>query len=127
MPVRWTVPTEMVATCHPLIGPPYGEHQSPSAFCDCGLYAYHSIARAKSQCLATWVVGAVIGFGTVFVHDDGFRCERARLVALGYRSESEFDRLAELVRALKISLIAVDALEKYGREFGAVVAKSDLI
>jgi len=58
-------------------------HQAPgpSGTCPCGLYAYHEMESVMKQDLGD-VWGAVVGWGAVEVHADGFRSEWQRPIVL---------------------------------------------
>lgn len=55
-------------------------HRAPRADCSCGLYAYHELRQAQGN--YSGVLAAVAARGTLQVHRDGFRAERARILAL---------------------------------------------
>jgi hypothetical protein len=50
---------------------------SPAPGCSCGIYAYHSPERPMGP-----IVGAVVGWGDMEVHRDGWRAQHAVVVAL---------------------------------------------
>lgn len=54
------------------------DHDSPAEGCQCGLYAYAKI-RPDGGML---ICGAVVAGGRVVLHEDGFRAEYARPIAL---------------------------------------------
>ena len=58
-------------------------HAVPDPDCTCGLYAFHTM---HAQLSGEWCVGAIAAWGAVEVHRDGFRAERARVIALGVRN-----------------------------------------
>lgn len=58
-------------------------HRAPGACCDCGLYALHEpVSWGDPDGPA--VFGAVAAWGDLRVHWQGFRAEKARIVALAY-------------------------------------------
>jgi len=73
------VPGENVAIC------PRGMHQAPASGCGCGLYAHYDFASVPASMGARdregVMIGAVAGWGRVILHPDGWRAERARVLA----------------------------------------------
>lgn len=56
---------------------------SPGPSCSCGLYAYHDVDRpARDPHPGRTVTGAIAGWGRLEVHADGFRAQRACVLAL---------------------------------------------
>jgi hypothetical protein len=65
-------------------------HKAPDPNCGCGLYAMHTIDVALEHAAVwgvTWVLGAVLGWGALEVHDDGWRAQHACVVALAIQRE----------------------------------------
>jgi hypothetical protein len=55
----------------------------PAEGCTCGFYAYWSASVSRHlSSSATWVGGIVEGYGLTLIGKAGFRCEKARIVAL---------------------------------------------
>lgn len=62
---------------------PLKRHAAPDQDCTCGLHAYHEIPEQPiSFDGSPIVVGAVAAWGDLQVHYNGFRAERAQIVAL---------------------------------------------
>lgn len=62
-----------------------GHDKPPHENCHCGLNAFFEISDASKQQgtgSPEFVLGAVIGWGDMRVHPDGFRAEKARIVGL---------------------------------------------
>lgn len=57
-------------------------HWPPVEPCGCGFYAYWTHTVRDLGLAGVQVMGAVEGFGHTLIGDDGFRCERARIIAL---------------------------------------------
>lgn len=75
----------------PVWDPP---HDAPDERCECGFYAYWR----EDDCPLggqTPVMGVVEGFGRTLVGDKGFRCAKARIVALHIPSEDTDALVAE--------------------------------
>jgi hypothetical protein len=72
-----------VASCSPPTGShPRGEHPVPSGDCECGFYAYSSLAAVASQRQSRFVLAVVSCWGNVVAGTLGFRAEHARIDAL---------------------------------------------
>src|SRR5688572_6682963 len=54
-------------------------HTAPDTDCSCGIYAFHAM---HNQLRHEPVVGAIAAWGDMEVHRDGFRAERAAVLAL---------------------------------------------
>jgi hypothetical protein len=77
---------------HPWVTDRYSEptrgvkpwHAAPDPNCKCGLYAMHTIDEVleRGALRENEVLGAVVGWGAVEVHADGWRAERAMVVGL---------------------------------------------
>lgn len=66
----------------PPAGRPVGEHCTPDPACECGLYALHYPPGQPS--FGPTVSGAVLAWGRIEVHAEGFRAEHAEPVVLAY-------------------------------------------
>jgi hypothetical protein len=64
--------------------------------CECGLYAFHQLNSACEKLkegkifdrgFPKGVLGAVMGWGKIVVHKEGFRSEFQKIIALGYNTE----------------------------------------
>lgn len=74
-------------------------HQAPQKDCTCGIYANHSFYLARHNA-KTWrlpIVGAVAGAGRMEIHADGYRCQKAQILAFYVVSSKWFrDKPQEL-------------------------------
>jgi hypothetical protein len=71
------------ATCSPPTGAhPRGPHPVPSDDCECGFYAYGSLAAVRAQRQSRFVLAVVSCWGNVVAGTAGFRAEHARVDAL---------------------------------------------
>jgi hypothetical protein len=68
------------------------------------------------------VIGAVTGHRDVQVHEAGFRCENAAIVALGYTA-IRYHEIDELGFALGVKVAAMDRLDSIARKFGTTCHK----
>lgn len=96
------------------------DHDAPHKDCECGLYAWHGINRIQGNMVA----GAVMGWGKVVSHHDGFRAERAEIVALSYSDEMTYGDVKTLRKIAQDNGIVVcefEQLENVGSEFGTPV------
>lgn len=85
----WTC-GENIAECRPLMShslvqefgeQPLREHQVASMGCQCGFYAYFDRGSNPYHSVLN-VLGLIEGYGVATVGSRGFRCEKARIVAL---------------------------------------------
>ena len=98
------------------------EHEPPAANCACGIYAYHpSEASVRELCwelrkdsrdpTAVRAIGIFEAWGSVEVHDSGFRAEYARpyaLVVLERLAKTEYGRrIEQLAGAYGTELVQV--------------------
>jgi len=92
-------------------------HAAPVAACGCGLYLMKRLADLEQYTDPDMVVGAVVSWGRIIEHTDGFRAEYARPLALvaGMRAAEQ------LGGALGLPVVAADWLENYAKEFGDLV------
>jgi hypothetical protein len=100
-----------------------GAHPAPAADCDCGVHAWHPRRAAAKRVLATRgeIAGVVEAGGAVEVHEDGFRAERARPLALVLapgRNQQLVRRLADAYGAETIEVRRPDDLLAWCRERG---------
>ena len=90
------VPGENVAECRrPLmfsVMPPVEalDHRAGSMGCRCGFYAYFDLGSNPHHQLGN-VLGLIEGYGVTTVGTRGFRCEKARIVALIAPEPPDFD------------------------------------
>jgi hypothetical protein len=125
---RWASGGEpTVATCVTEHGRERGEHSglaAPTEGCTCGLYANHPWARDPNSDFLRVdgmglepdeVFGVVEAWGRIEVHEDGFRAEFARPIALFAKTGAElaWDVPSEGMAAeYRCELIRVDSVEE---------------
>lgn len=94
------------------------KHAAPSLRCSCGLYACYSLREAVLQGFGAEVVfGAVIGWGRVFLHENGWRAQTAQVVCftpIGLPREED----VAVAAAAGLPLVPSSAVETYAAEFG---------
>jgi hypothetical protein len=98
-------------------------HQAPAPGCRCGIHAWHPRPRSARRILASRfdLPGIVEATGTVEVHEDGFRAERARpyaFVRLPGRNAPMIARLAATCGAEVLDLRRPEELLALCRERG---------
>ena len=73
-------------------------HAAPMAGCDCGVHAWHPRRSSARDVLAprATVAGVIEAQGPAEVHEDGFRAERARALALVLTPRSNAKLIARL-------------------------------
>lgn len=95
-----------------------GHEHAPHKDCHCGLNAFfepHDIKEGGD------VTAAVIGWGDMRVHPDGWRAEKARIVALLNNSLN----LDEVARLYNVPIVVdMEALQMKASEFGTPLPKS---
>jgi hypothetical protein len=93
------------------------EHAAPEGDCACGVYALH---RKPVRVPAGSVLGAVVAWGRLEVHMDGFRAAHARPLALA-RAGTDLPRLECLAARYQVPLVELAVLDRYACEFGGRV------
>ena len=91
-------------------------HAPPESACGCGIYALHEPIDQ-----AIWpghVIGAVVAWGSLQVHLDGFRAQYARPIAIAGGSCAEREALAPLTRRYGLTTVEPPQLEVVASEFG---------
>jgi hypothetical protein len=71
---------------------------SPGPACSCGIYAYHQmhsdwLTEPPWSGTAHLMVGAIVAWGRMEVHKDGFRAQYAEPVALAYHPSFPLSRV----------------------------------
>jgi hypothetical protein len=94
----------------------------PVEGCTCGIYAYHE-AEEMVEALTSWQVGgAVIAWGRITIHQEGFRAEFARPLALCYQQTlvagSTAKSLARLADLYRLPVIDASHIAVFAAEFG---------
>lgn len=103
----------------------HGYHTVPGASCTCGIYAFHTLASF----LGTYtvkedeVITLIRAYGNIEVHIEGFRTEKAEVVALlvpgGYRRRRRF------FKPLEATDVMTELAEYYGAELVPYNGTSD--
>lgn len=101
-------------------------HRSPRADCDCGLYAYHEVARmARAARAEDCIGGAVAAWGDLEVHRTGFRAQHAQVIALALPDEAKLVASAQLAAArYGVALVPCDELHGRAAAAGAPLPES---
>ena len=98
-------------------------HRPPTHGCGCGVHAWHPSRRSARRVLASRreIPGIVEACGTIELHDDGFRAERARphvFFLVPGRNARLVRRLAEAYGAQVVEVDGADALQAFCRAQG---------
>lgn len=119
--------------------PAVGPHDPPSRDCGCGLYAWHTLTRLavydeQRRMNALFggsgrelrVFGAVAGWGRVITHRDGWRAEKARVLAFAVKEDTPFMRhLGDMLKGMYgVPLVPFDMLQLEGARHAAAVPNS---
>jgi len=102
-------------------------HDAPIAECDCGLYSWRRppgwwVDGSSEATRLPGVVGAVASWGSLQVHDDGFRAQYACVVAIAQPDDvtpAELAELAAIARRYRAELVPLDQLEAVAGRFGS--------
>jgi hypothetical protein len=113
----WKGREKAQATCHAQ------RHAAPERTCSCGFYVYKQPSYVRSENYGS-VSGAVVCWGKLIEHPEGFRAEWAQPICItlpDYRDAAD-QRIAKTVaQALELPLIPYKDLIMYATEFGQVV------
>ena len=103
------------------LGRSRGPHPPPHADCDCGLHAYHDLARmARAARAEECVGGAIAAWGDLQVHRSGFRAQHAQVVALAIPDTVGMAARARLAAArYDVPLVGCDELQACAAAHGA--------
>ena len=107
----WAQPGVVRSSCE--------DHKRPKRACTCGLYACLTLSQALERAGSDEIVGAIIAWGHLIIHGiEGFRAERARVVALSPppKVKGLWAKLA--AERLGVPCVPLHRLEEVGREFG---------
>jgi hypothetical protein len=132
--------TAVLRASHPVLGepawagtvpeaiPPDTGHKAPHPDCGCGLYAVYDLAQAdRFTADGDQVYGAVVAWGAIEAHWDGFRAEYAKPVVLAYHPDQPY-RHVQIVKALAgefgLPLVEVDQLEEAALDHGQPVPET---
>jgi len=92
-------------------------HYAPVHHCTCGLYAFHDFLPDHH----TWGwAGGIQAWGKIEAHQEGFRCEFARIIAVVQRGNTEMESLAKRYGA---HLVSADELVSVAKEYGEPIPK----
>ncbi len=113
-------PGENVASCRQPTN-----HVAPVDNCRCGFNAYHSRTPVASLYGRRYVAGAMAAWGDIETHKDGFRAERACVVALCFESSDGQERRAlieAVARRYGIEAVPRVMLHSHAAKFGRSLA-----
>lgn len=101
------------------------DHAAPDPDCMCGLYANHNVPDEGAGSYASdTVLGAVLAWGRLEVHPNGFRAQYAEPIVLGYSGAQPYD-LVRTIQAigseLGLEVVPLDELERAARRHGEPV------
>lgn len=112
-------------------------HVPPSAECGCGLYAWHTLDGVLDyhhqrsmwslvEGKALTIYGAIAGWGRTYAHRDGWRAEKARILAFAVRDDTEFMQALGrfLADMYKVPLVPFDMLQLEGARHAAAVPEA---
>lgn len=109
----WSAKGPNKAACD--VGSP---HEAPALRCTCGLYACHSLRDAALNATGDEIFfGAALGWGTVYLHDNGWRAQYAQLLcftSIGLPREQDH----AIAAAAGVPLLPSSGVETYASEFG---------
>lgn len=100
-------------------------HSAPDRGCTCGIYAYYEPDLNFPTVDYRGVAGIVTLWGSVEVHEQGMRAERARVEALALYSRwstRQLDAVREIARDLGVDLVDLDEIVEAARRYGRPVA-----
>lgn len=105
--------------------PPPERHEAPQHGCECGLYAYHAPFWSMApEGDGVSVYGAVLAWGRVQVHHDGFRAQYAEPVVLAYSRRQVYEHvnaIKAIAGEMNVPCVELDELAARAVEFGATV------
>lgn len=117
-------PTE--ASCHFYVDSPRGREwhglEVPSRFCDCGMHAFYSHEIAVLNCVRSdhyergVVTGAVIGWGRVLPHAEGWRSQYARIIAIALGADEPLSKT--VADRYGVPMIHPKMLKSFALEYG---------
>jgi hypothetical protein len=94
-------------------------HAVPAKACGCGLYGWHQPPDELPG--SSIVIGAVVAWGRLRIHADGFRAQYARPIVLATGFEDKQARLDQVARRYQIPVVAPRELALVASEFGRVI------
>lgn len=100
-------------------------HKAPAHDCECGLYAVHSPQVISPLMYSPdSAVGAVLAWGRIEVHPEGFRAQYAEVVMLAYDDEQPYGlvtRVQALASEMDVECVLISELEEKAARFGRPV------
>ena len=94
----------------------------PIEDCMCGIYAYHEANQMIEAITSRLVGGAVLAWGRLTIHQEGFRSEFARPLALCYPPTflpgSVASSLARLANVYSLPVLDASHIAVFAAEFG---------
>jgi hypothetical protein len=94
----------------------------PIEGCTCGIYAYHEADDMVDALTSRLVGGAVVAWGRITIHQEGFRAEFARPLALCYQqmlvAGSTALSLARVADVYRLPMIDAGHIAVFAAEFG---------
>jgi len=94
----------------------------PIEGCTCGIYAYHEPGQMVEAITTRLVGGAVVAWGRLTIHEEGFRAEFARPLALCYPprflAASTASALARLAHVYSLPVLDASHIALFAAEFG---------
>lgn len=107
----------------------YTGHRAPQHKCTCGLYAYHDLeglmegqAMADGQIVfqEPYICGLVRGWGQVYAHPNGWRSEKAEILAL-FGDWGKTKRIPSIAEYYQVPILTKRSLPAIMEEFGTPV------
>lgn len=96
-------------------------HDAPHPECSCGLYAYASQDLMEERYVGAvhnaYVCGAVIAWGKVCEHEDGWKAQFARPLCLKEEAGRE-NLVSKIAENYRIPIVPEDMLTQYALSFG---------
>lgn len=119
LPVLWNS-RELHASC---LMPGASQHVAPGPDCFCGVYALHELQAALKELAPGFVIGSVVGTGSVMVHEPGFRAALATITALGFDSPEPDELLRRIANRYAIPLHPLSKLTVIAEQHGQQITK----
>jgi hypothetical protein len=101
-------------------GPP--GHSAPHIDCSCGIYARHEVTETmRRDHIKGRVTGAVMAWGDIMVHRDGFRAEKVKVVALSETTQISEALLQRLASNYGVPIVPLELLALEASQYGSVI------
>lgn len=100
---------------------------SPGHGCTCGLHAYHAVPEIKRPPFVAPgndIPAAVLAWGQMEVHSNGFRAQYAELLALGFNDlwpRTVVERIRTIARDYEVDCLPLSQLQAFAEAHGAPV------